>query len=1334
MLALRPHHRNRFAAGHALAVVLLGTTVVSPSPAAAARGRWTPTLGTLPYGVHMVLVPGHGTEHSRILTWSSWDNGRVYGWNSANGDCSGSPLSGVTEVPGFSPGTNIFCSGHTQLSGAEGYQLLTVGGASLPVDWGLRDARRYTVGPGAGTFTALNPPRWPRWYPSITTLRDSRALACSGNKGEQTWYFGGWRDDQPPAGGTGDLLHRFGRTQVHGEPATGGYWEDPLTPDPAGGPPPNRPLAREGHATAFLTEPFGQAFFGGRDGGGNIIDDGAVVWLLKRQYGATLAADYTYIWDRLAVASTQNPTPRREHSAVAISSTEMLVFGGLKNPPGQGESPTNEMWRLFKDGFGAWRWQEIIASGPTARYGHAAVHDPAGNRMIVFGGSEQLNQAPSDSRAWAFNIATSTWNELQVASGTGSQRPLPRRDHTMVRDPTSPTASGSLLVYGGHLSTGVPSDTLWTLNLGASPQPAWSRTHVSPSPGARAGHAAVYDDAANGGRMFLYGGEPAGGGPVDNYVYMIEPFGTVQWGQWEQVPFRLSQHTANLDAYLFVMARVPEIYAPGTNTWTPAPAAAWLQDYYPVQFLVPGTSLPGGGGRVVTVGPAPQARYLDVPISGVSPGGWLNVGGSGSSGDAGFQPLTGALYQTDKIMIAGGRPSSAPFDNAVGTTKRLDTANLAGGWAPSGTMLPRHFHNLVALPTGEVLAVGGMTKTSDQVSDPAFAQVCPQIWSETSDVWTLSGDLECDMVDEGSGPRKVVRNYHSTAILLPDGRVLSAGGAGDNPHKGKARVFCPPYLFKADGTTPAQRPVIGEWPRTVAWGDTFTICTANPTLIQKVSLVRPAATTHAFDQNQRHVRLDILERRSHPAQLVVRAPASPDSAPPGNYLLFILGSQDGTDVPSVAQWVNIGCPGCDATAPDANTDMFIEIVSDISMYPIWVAKGDNGTVGTAARYDFRRSTQPITAGNFVSATKVGLPPPFCPGWMEFQEVGGLTPCTTYYFAFKTGDGAGNWSAMSNVLQEATIGMGCGGGGGFSARRANEEGTGQSTPASSTGAPDAWLASPAGLEPNSVSSPGMVSAPLMVETRSEGNGTWRVTVRYASEADGLDSGAPAVLVEQMSGGQRDVLGRIEPGTSESRLGVCSLRDGGRVVIRDVVALEHVASRLRHRGQDLMLADARHSRLGPLDAEFIADGGSLELLSGDVIELIYATSGDVQPGLLSWYLLVRRQGTLAATPSSRLPSPDRSLPSRFDLHPAEPNPAAGRVVIRFDLPVESPVVLEVFDLLGRRLATLADRVFSAGSHHAEWDLCDSGGARVRPGVYAYRITAGEFRAKAKVSVLR
>jgi hypothetical protein len=93
----------------------------------------------------------------------------------------------------------------------------------------------------------------------------------------------------------------------------------------------------------------------------------------------------------------------------------------------------------------------------------------------------------------------------------------------------------------------------------------------------------------------------------------------------------------------------------------------------------------------------------------------------------------------------------------------------------------------------------------------------------------------------------------------------------------------------------------------------------------------------------------------------------------------------------------------------------------------------------------------------------------------------------------------------------------------------------------------------------------------------------------------------------------------------------------------------------------------------------------------------------------------------------------MPMRFALHPNQPNPARGTTVIPFDLPVPASVRLDVFDLLGRRVATVAEGGYPAGFHVAEWHLSDANGGRVRPGVYVYRFTAGEFRAKRKMSIL-
>jgi hypothetical protein len=85
----------------------------------------------------------------------------------------------------------------------------------------------------------------------------------------------------------------------------------------------------------------------------------------------------------------------------------------------------------------------------------------------------------------------------------------------------------------------------------------------------------------------------------------------------------------------------------------------------------------------------------------------------------------------------------------------------------------------------------------------------------------------------------------------------------------------------------------------------------------------------------------------------------------------------------------------------------------------WTSPGDNGTVGTAARYDIRRSTAPITAANFPLAdTVAGAPAPALAGSSQTCAVALPTKGVTYYFAIKSVDAAGNWSAISNVTSIA----------------------------------------------------------------------------------------------------------------------------------------------------------------------------------------------------------------------------------------------------------------------------------------------------------------------------
>ena len=164
----------------------------------------------------------------------------------------------------------------------------------------------------------------------------------------------------------------------------------------------------------------------------------------------------------------------------------------------------------------------------------------------------------------------------------------------------------------------------------------------------------------------------------------------------------------------------------------------------------------------------------------------------------------------------------------------------------------------------------------------------------------------CDRDLAHAGRGAGTRQYHSTALLLPDGRVLSSGGGicGACDSQGylakNAEVFSPPYLFQKDGSGAlATRPTITSAPGSVAYNTAFTINTPAASSIGKVALVRLGAVTHSVNMEQRYVPLSFTAGSGN---LTATAPLNANIAPPGYYMLFVIGT-DG--VPSVANMVRV---------------------------------------------------------------------------------------------------------------------------------------------------------------------------------------------------------------------------------------------------------------------------------------------------------------------------------------------------------------------------------------------------------------------------------------------
>jgi hypothetical protein len=288
----------------------------------------------------------------------------------------------------------------------------------------------------------------------------------------------------------------------------------------------------------------------------------------------------------------------------------------------------------------------------------------------------------------------------------------------------------------------------------------------------------------------------------------------------------------------------------------------------------------GPDGRAFYSGPDQSLRSLDT--SGT--GSWQGFGQRDSlNRDYGSH----AMFDIGKILVAGGGPSS----------KDARVIDLNGPTPQVAATDPMNFgrrqHNLTVLADGTVLATGG-NSSGAQLVDLNAGVYPAELWNPATGHWRQLAAMQ------------VTRQYHSTALLLPDGRVLSAGGGicGTCNSVGylakNAEVFSPPYLFKSDGSGQlATRPTISSAPGDVDYNSAFSISTPDAGSISKVALVRLGAVTHSVNMEQRYVPLSFTAAGG---TINATAPANANIAPPGPYMLFLI---DGAGVPSVAKMVNV---------------------------------------------------------------------------------------------------------------------------------------------------------------------------------------------------------------------------------------------------------------------------------------------------------------------------------------------------------------------------------------------------------------------------------------------
>jgi hypothetical protein len=141
--------------------------------------------------------------------------------------------------------------------------------------------------------------------------------------------------------------------------------------------------------------------------------------------------------------------------------------------------------------------------------------------------------------------------------------------------------------------------------------------------------------------------------------------------------------------------------------------------------------------------------------------------------------------------------------------------------------------------------------------------------------------------------------------------------------------------------------------------------------------------------------------------------------------LYYFGIRTADEVPNwsglsnVISRTTLAAP--DTIRPAPVTNLAVTGVTGNNATLAWTAVGDDSLTGTAASYDIRYSTSPITAANWAAATQAtGEPSPLAPGTSQSFTVTGLNQQTLYYFAIRVADDAGNLSAMSNVPSGTTL--------------------------------------------------------------------------------------------------------------------------------------------------------------------------------------------------------------------------------------------------------------------------------------------------------------------------
>ena len=475
------------------------------------------------------------------------------------------------------------------------------------------------------------------------------------------------------------------------------------------------------------------------------------------------------------------------------------------------------------------KWGAVI---PTQVVGTAAANLPDGRVLLWASKFPQRFNDWGDGKTYTQIFDPNTGGE----NGTLTNILLSQTEHDMFCPGINNLADGTIMVSGGASNTKTSFFNFATNT--------WTKGDEMVVP--RGYHAGV---TLGNGNVFIVGGSWSGG-RLEN---KIGELWSADMG-WKALP------------------GIPATMLYNSNDQSTEGGGIFRIDNHAHLWVAP-------NGKVFHAGPGETMHWIDVS----GEGSFTEIG---KRGDATYSMnMNTVMYDVGKVLALGGaRAYSGPAGKPNSYIIDINDENNVSVSRIADLNKARTLANSIALPTGEILVIGGASSAG--LFTDAGSIFEPEIYNPETDTWTLLA------------PMTIPRRYHATAILMADGRILTAGGGLCNcaANHSDMQIFSPPYLFNADGSL-AARPNISA-PESAPYNSSMTVSGSDD--ISAFSFVRMSSVTHSNNNEQRRIPLSFSKVGTGTYSLTI-----PDEniLPPGYYMLFGINEQG---VPSVAEAVQMG--------------------------------------------------------------------------------------------------------------------------------------------------------------------------------------------------------------------------------------------------------------------------------------------------------------------------------------------------------------------------------------------------------------------------------------------